>query len=138
MINRYVRFGLVAFTAAVCVGALATRNATPPPPSHAEFLQKCSGSSNELVASTSCMSRLRGVVDGHSLTAAIVGIPQGEQLWCIMPNVTNAELLGSVLKWVDTYPQEYAQIMSKTRNATTATLAVTYIAFASSYPCATT
>lgn len=102
------------------------------------FVQKCGGTTHASRAIDSCMGRMRGLVDGHSLTTATYKIPQQDQLWCVAPSTTNKELLTTVLDWVDDNQEEYARVVAGSRNAPTASLAVAYLALTSAYPCATT
>lgn len=107
-----------------------------------QFLSLCSGLEDmtnetvQLVAVASCLARVRGFVDGHQVTVRMQkpGVSAIPALWCVDADVTDKELLDSVLQWVDSNPSDYAKIIAA-MPGTTAALAVTTKAVHDAYPC---
>lgn len=107
-----------------------------------QFLSLCSGLEDmtnetvQLVAVASCLARVRGFVDGHQVTIRMQkpGVNAIPALWCVDSDITDKELLDSVLTWVDTNSGDYKKII-EAMPGTTAALAVTTKAVHDAYPC---
>lgn len=111
-----------------------------------DFIGVCSGMDLthpdvHVVALSECMGRVRGFVDGHNLTIAIVQITDNSKrantMWCMPTQVSTGQLLTDIMDWVDQNPNEYVKIRSNVDDDNSAT-AVMIQALRTTYPCANT
>ncbi len=109
-----------------------------------DFVGVCSGIDMtnpevHLIAVSECMGRVRGFVDGHDLTVAMIQMASGNKrsnaLWCMPTNVTSDQLLSDVMDWADRNPSAYVEVRSKMDDNNSAT-AVMIRALRETYPCA--
>ena len=108
------------------------------------FLESCSGvvpinDKNELIAFTNCMGRVRGLSDGHTMTAAFVDtvdrkVARDIRLWCEPKHTTDKQLFDAVTTWIN-QNQERAQELLKEQQLINASTAIVIAALHSTYPC---
>ena len=106
-----------------------------------DFIGTCSGMdvSNpdvHLVALSECMGRVRGFVDGHTMTVAMNRLAGAKSitLWCMPTKVSSDQLLTNIMDWVDANPEDYNDVRSKMDDNNSAT-AVMIRALRTTYPC---
>jgi hypothetical protein len=129
-----VKRALIAVVAALLCGTAHADN-------QQQFLGLCTGltardSDTLLLERLSCMARIRGYADGHTMTVQFAA-SRGKyvpKLWCIPPTTTDQQVLSNVLGWVDRNPKQFTELTTKYPNITGA-MAVITVALHRQYEC---
>jgi hypothetical protein len=106
---------------------------------HQAFLTLCSGlpinDATLRIATANCLGRIRGFSDAHALTVKLAGDAGASiQMWCVGPNVTDKQLLDSVIAWTTNNHDRVAGL-TKEYTAVNAATAIIIAALHSTYPC---
>jgi hypothetical protein len=122
-------------------------------PAVKHFLTNCSGvpvsdADTEAVAFISCMTRMRGVVDGHMLSMYLYHEQRAaveksgakpniriKALWCIPPNTQTPQAFVSILNWIDANPSHVKTITTGITNPAEAALTIIVAALGKTYQC---
>jgi hypothetical protein len=100
--------------------------------SGADFMKVCShagsGAGNNPQQSrdeANCLGWVEGFADGFTVHDELLGVPRADRLVCIPRNVTNAQLIQSINKYMSSNPEK----------ARRATRLVASLALAQAFPC---
>ncbi|TFH03746.1 MAG: hypothetical protein E4H14_16165 [Candidatus Thorarchaeota archaeon] len=117
------------------------------------FLGQCTGMpitspQVETMAYLSCMARVRGMSDGHALTAQIFAIKRGQlynhgvvipdmqlQVWCITNDKKDGEVFQAVLNWIDANNDLVNQLNKRYTNPNQVGIAIIITSLRETYPC---
>lgn len=101
------------------------------------FLSLCSGLDASVeairtIALANCLGRTRGFIDGHQLTVKMM--PSMKPMWCVKQNVTDSQLLDTIMTWYTQHPTSVKKITDDLDGINAAT-AVMMVAASATYPC---
>lgn len=108
-----------------------------------QFLQICSGlnnytETNRLMARANCLGRVRGYADSHEQTIKMLqqtyAISQSSQLWCIPRDITDNELLTTIVNWADSNVSAF-EVITDTYSGSAGAMGVLAAALKATYPC---
>lgn len=138
---------LPSFTSAPASTPVASSPSLGLTPAQQRLLSLCTGLelteepvTNELaaIAVSNCIGRIRGLADGHTMTAHLVAAKLQNapdvRLWCIEEQVSDKQLLDTVVSWVEQNPARVKEIIGKFTDTNAATSMIV-TALNHSYPC---
>jgi hypothetical protein len=143
-------------TISVITPSIAQVSPDEAPSNVQQFLINCSGINPDMaeeagfVATLSCASLIRGVVEGHRLTIASYGLAHEKfaqanpdvtvvdigfrPMWCVGLGVDNRTLVNVVLQWI-TVNGTRAEQISAALPGSGGALATTFLALIETFPC---
>lgn len=105
-----------------------------------QFIELCSGldASDEairLIGTANCLGRIRGFIDGYQTAVVLHEVP-AMPMWCVDSDVTDKEVLDTILVWIEESPAEYKEITDKV-DGLNAAIAITIRAIHKNFSCGT-
>jgi Rap1a immunity proteins len=96
-----------------------------------EFMSVCSGvggggsDPQHMQSQATCLGWVEGFADGFTVHDELLGVPRADRMVCISRNVTNAQMIQAITKYIGSNPDK----------AHRATRLVASVALAQAFPC---
>jgi len=127
-----VVLSFAAGTSSRGVGQAATPQQADIGRSGMEFMSVCSGvgggagsDAQHMQSEATCLGWVEGFADGFTVHDELLGVPRADRMVCISRNVTNAQMIRAITKYIGGNPDK----------AHRATRLVASVALAQAFPC---
>lgn len=130
------------------VPPIATEAVIQLQPDESAFITACGGfqvstKMDMLIATTSCMGRARGFIDGHQMTIHLQhqfardmkSVPM-TGMWCVPPSTTDGQVMSAVVSWIRANPTQFHEVYDKYADRPlAAALSIISVSIHQTFPC---